>query len=330
MLNMTAIDPAPTARLGLGLAALGRPGYINLGHGADLEGDYDRSTMEQRAHEVLDAAYAGGIRYFDVARSYGLAEDFIASWLAGRAITPGSVIVGSKWGYAYTAGWRVEAAAHEIKEHSLAQLQRQLAESRERLGRHLALYQIHSVTPDSPVLDDEGVLSALAELRVSGLRIGLTVSGPSQAEVLRRAIDVRHDGDRIFDSVQATWNLLERAAEPALRAAHAAGVDVIVKETLANGRLTERNTAPSFAGQIALLRREAARLGTTVDALALAAVLGEPWVTTALIGATTLDQLRSNLGAAAVVWTPEIAERLGALAMDSALYWRERGGLRWN
>ena len=329
-MNMTAIDSAPTARLGLGLAALGRPGYINLGHGADLEGDYDRSTMEQRAHEVLDAAYAGGIRYFDVARSYGLAEDFIASWLASRDITPGSVIVGSKWGYAYTAGWRVEAAAHEIKEHSLAQLQRQLAESRERLGRHLALYQIHSVTPDSPVLDDEGVLSALAELRVSGLRIGLTVSGASQAEVLRRAIDVRHDGDRIFDSVQATWNLLERAAEPALRKAHAAGVDVIVKETLANGRLTERNTAPSFAGQLAMLQREAARLGTTVDALALAAVLGEPWVTTALIGATTLDQLRSNLRANGVAWAPTIAGRLSALTMDSATYWRERSGLSWN
>lgn len=327
---MTAIDPTPAARLGLGLAALGRPGYINLGHGADLEGDYDRAAMEQRAHVVLDAAYAGGIRYFDAARSYGLAEDFLASWLASRGITPGSVIVGSKWGYAYTAGWRVEAAAHEIKEHSLAQLQRQLVESRERLGRHLALYQIHSVTPDSPVLDDEGVLSALAELRASGLRIGLTLSGPSQADVLRRAIDVRHDGDRIFDSVQATWNLFERAAEPALREAHAAGVDVIVKETLANGRLTERNTTPSFAGQLALLRREAAQLGTTVDGLALAAVLAEPWVSTALIGATTVDQLRSNLGATRVAWTPEIAVRLLALTMDSATYWRERGALRWN
>jgi aryl-alcohol dehydrogenase-like predicted oxidoreductase len=155
-------DPTSTDRIGLGLAALGRPGYINLGHGADLAGDYDRASMERRAHAVLDAAHAGGVRYFDAARSYGLAEDFLASWLATRGIAPGSVVVGSKWGYAYTAGWRVQAAAHEIKEHSLAQLQRQLVESRERLGDHLALYQIHSVTPDSPVLDDDAVLSALA------------------------------------------------------------------------------------------------------------------------------------------------------------------------
>src|SRR5688500_7803363 len=206
-----------TARLGLGLAALGRPGYINLGHGADLRGEYDRGAMEGRAHAVLDAAYAGGVRYFDAARSYGLAEDFLASWLSKRRIAPGSVTVGSKWGYAYTAGWRVQATAHEVKEHSLVQFRRQFAESRLRLDGHLALYQIHSVTPDSPVLDDAAVLAALLEMRAGGLRIGLTLSGPSQAEVLRRALDVEFRGERVFDSVQATWNLLERAAEPALR-----------------------------------------------------------------------------------------------------------------
>ena len=326
---MTRTRPA-IARLGLGLAALGRPGYINLGHGTDLERDYERASMEQRAHEVLDAALAGGIRYFDAARSYGLAEDFLASWLLMREIAPGRMAVGSKWGYAYTAGWQVEAEAHEIKEHSVAQLQRQLIESRERLGRHLALYQIHSVTPDSPVLDDDAVLSALAELRDSGLRIGFTVSGPAQPEVIRRAINVERGGIRIFDSVQATWNLLERAAGRALREAHDAGLTVILKETLANGRLTERNTAPGFKEKLALLQREAAQLGTTVDALALAAALAEPWVSIALIGATTVEQLQSNLRATSVEWTAETAERVRALEMPSDVYWRERSGLPWN
>jgi len=321
---------ASAARLGLGLAALGRPGYINLGHGTDLRGDYDRVAMERRAHDVLDAAHAGGIRYFDAARSYGLAEDFLASWLSTRGIDPAGVRVGSKWGYAYTAGWRVDAAAHEIKEHSLAQLQRQIIESRERLGAHLVLYQIHSVTPDSPVLADQGVLSALAEMRASGLRIGLTLSGPSQAEVLGRAIEVRHDGSRVFDSVQATWNLLERAAESGLREARSAGMDVIVKETLANGRLTERNATAAFLPRLALLRRVAGELHTTVDALALAAVLAEPWVTIGLLGVTTVEQMRSNLAATTVKWTPKIADQLRELTMDSATYWRERSALHWN
>ena len=86
--------------------------------------------MEQHAHAVLDAAHARGVRYFDVARSYGLAEVFLASWLARRAIPPRSVTVGSKWGYTYTADWRVDAPAHEIKSHTLPVFTRQRAESR--------------------------------------------------------------------------------------------------------------------------------------------------------------------------------------------------------
>ena len=99
------------SRLGLGLAALGRPGYINLGHAADLAHDYDVASMRERAHAVLDAAWRGGVRYFDAARSYGRAEEFLATWLHGAAIAPADVTVGSKWGYTYTAAWQVERRA---------------------------------------------------------------------------------------------------------------------------------------------------------------------------------------------------------------------------
>ena len=43
-------------RIGLGLAALGRPGYINLGHGQDLDHEYDVQAMAAHAQTVLDAA----------------------------------------------------------------------------------------------------------------------------------------------------------------------------------------------------------------------------------------------------------------------------------
>ncbi|MBV9415844.1 MAG: aldo/keto reductase, partial [Solirubrobacterales bacterium] len=72
----------PVTRIGLGLAALGRPAYINLGHAADLAGGTDVASMERAAHEALDAAYEAGVRYFDAARSYGKAEAFLGSWLA--------------------------------------------------------------------------------------------------------------------------------------------------------------------------------------------------------------------------------------------------------
>ena len=70
-----------------------------------------------------------------------------------------------------------------------------------------------------------------------GVKIGLTLSGPRQAAL--QALDVQIDGQRVFDCVQATWNLLEPSAGPALQAAHDAGMGVIVKEALANGRLTD-------------------------------------------------------------------------------------------
>ncbi|HUE39715.1 MAG TPA: aldo/keto reductase, partial [Candidatus Binatia bacterium] len=265
------------SRLGLGLAALGRPGYINLGHADDLERHYDVAAMTAHAHQVLDAAWAAGLRDFDTARSYGKAEEFLASWLAARRIEPQDVTVSSKWGYAYTAGWRVDAAVHEVKKHSLDRLEQQIAESRAILGRHLDLYQIHSATLSSGVLDDERVLERLGALRIEGLSIGLTVTGLDQSATVRRAIDVEVAGERLFASVQATWNVLERSAETALAEAHRAGVRVIVKEALANGRLTDRNREASFAAKRAVLDRLARRLETTIDAVALAAVLARPW-----------------------------------------------------
>src|SRR5262245_58453960 len=102
----------PVTAIGLGLAALGRPGYLTLGHGSDIGSDRSVEAMERHAHAVLDAAYELGIRYFDAARSYGRAEEFLASWLRDRS--PGDVSVGSKWGYTYTADWEIDADPPEV------------------------------------------------------------------------------------------------------------------------------------------------------------------------------------------------------------------------
>jgi len=320
------------SRIGLGMAALGRPGYINLGHAADLPPGHDVGAMGERAAAVLDAALVGGVRYFDAARSYGRGEAFLADWLAARGVRPGAVTVGSKWGYTYTAGWRVEAERHEVKDHSLATLRRQSAESRETLGASLNLYQVHSATIESGVLGDRAVHDELARLRGAGWKVGLSLTGPRQAEALARALDLTDPvgGGRLFDCVQATWNVLEPSAGPALAEARGAGLGVIVKEALANGRLTGRNDDPAFAARRRVLDAEAVRLGTTPDALALAAVLARPWADVVLSGAATVAQLRSNLGAASVAWDDAAAEALAGLAEDPAAYWETRARLPWN
>jgi aryl-alcohol dehydrogenase-like predicted oxidoreductase len=286
--------------------------------------------MEAQAHRVLDDAWARGVRYFDVARSYGRAEDFLGSWLSLQDLSPAVVCVGSKWGYIYTAGWRADAEVHEVKDHSLATLRHQIGESRERLGEHLDLYQIHSATLESGVLDDDDVLDELALLRQSGLSIGLSVSGPRQADTVRRALAIERDGQRLFSAVQATWNLLERTAEEALDEAHRAGVRVIVKEALANGILTERSTDSAIAPRLDVLRAEGARLGVGMDAVALAAALARPWADLVLSGAATPDQLRSNVRALACPRDDTSEARLGGLVMDSREYWARRASLPWS
>jgi aryl-alcohol dehydrogenase-like predicted oxidoreductase len=319
----------PVSRIGLGMAALGRPGYMVLGHAEDLAGSTSVDAMRARAHAVLDAAWDLGIRYVDAARSYGRAEEFVASWLAARGLAAGELVVGSKWGYAYTAGWRVDAAVHEVKEHTPHQLARQSAESLALLGPHLRLYQIHSATLETGVLDNPGVIAGLAALKQGGMRIGLSLTGVRQGDTLRRAMEVEVDGARLFDAVQATWNLLEPSAGPALQEARAAGMGVIVKEALANGRLTSRNASPAHAGELAVLREEAARLRTSVDALALAAALAQPWADVVLSGAATVEQLRSNADALAVRIDDDARERLSALAWKPEAYWDERSRLPW-
>lgn len=303
--------------IGLGLAALGRPGYINLGHADDLGRDYNVERMRERARRVMTRAWQLGVRYFDAARSYGRAEEFLASWLGGRS----GATVGSKWGYAYTAAWRTEAEKHEVKDHTLPHLKLQYQESKYLLANQLDLYQIHSATLESGVLDRRDVLAELVRIRrEDGVRIGLSVSGPAQAQVLGRALEARVDGEAVFECVQATWNLLERSAESALAEAHAAGWGVIVKEGLANGRLSPR-------GEKTLADRLA--LAGAVDAVALAAAVAQPWASVVLSGAATVEHLESNLRALDLAASLEV-EEFADIAEPPALYWNKRAALAWN
>jgi aryl-alcohol dehydrogenase-like predicted oxidoreductase len=303
-------------RIGLGLAALGRPGYLNVGHGDDLGADRSVGALRRRAVALLDAAYAHGVRYFDAARSYGRGEEFLGGWLDARR--PDDVVVGSKWGYVYTAGWTVAGDPPEVKHHDVDTLRRQLDETRSLLGDRLDLYQIHSATPESGVLADDAVLGELAELRRTGVAIGLSVSGPRQAETIDQA-----RGLGAFDAVQATWNLHERTAGPALARAHDAGMEVIVKEGMANGRLSPR------AADVRL-QRVASDLGTSADAIALAAILAQGFADVVLSGASTRAALESNLRARELVLPEGWQTRLDGLEEPGERYWRTRSGLTWN
>ncbi|MFC6355870.1 aldo/keto reductase [Luethyella okanaganae] len=306
---------------GLGLAALGRPDYINLGHGGDFVDGASVVELRGRTHGMLDAAWAGGIRYIDAARSYGLAERFLGEWIALHPERRAQLTIGSKWGYEYVADWRRDATVHEIKNHSLAAFSRQWPETLEALGTAPDIYLVHSLTEESGALDDAALLERLAELAASGVRVGLSTSGPGQARVLEQVLAL---GDAApFSAVQTTWNLLEQSAGEALKAAHASGWTVVVKEGVANGRLTERGLAD---GSLPELAEAAERSGRSPDTIALSAVRHQLWADVVLSGATTAAQLASNLS---TVPTPQ-DDLLARMRERSESYWAERSALSWN
>ena len=162
------------------------------------------------------------------------------------------------------------------------------------------------------------MLDELARLRTDGLRIGFTATGPNQSQTIERALQTG-----AFDAVQATFNLLERSAGPALAAASAAGLGVIIKEAVANGRLTARGDLPA-------LLSAAADRGVTPDALAIAFVLSQSWVDVVLSGASTAPMLASNLSAGDVAWDPAVGTSLAGVVESPQRYWQRRSALAWN
>jgi len=363
---VTGLGPGgpQVSRIGLGLAALGRPAYITTGRAGDLP---DRSVggMRRRTYAMLDAGYAAEIRYFDAARSYGRAEEFLGGWLADRGHR--DAVAGSKWGYRYTGDWRMDAEKQEVKEHSLTMFTTQLAQTEALLSGRLALYQVHSLTRESGLLDDRGLLAALARLREAGVQVGLTTSGPGQADTLRRAMKVTAGGQPLFTVAQVTWNLLETSVAGAAAEAAAAGCTIVIKEAVANGRLTPAGTLadvpanPAAAaggqpGQVgqpkggppgegappgrdagrerpgrpdSRLAEIAAAANMTVDAVAIAVALANPWASVVLSGAVTSAQLNDNL--AALTFGALAAGELADLdlAEEPAAYWSARAARPW-
>ena len=311
-------------KLGLGLAALGRPGYINLGHHQNIGPDKSKEAMYFQAEKVLNFAYQSGIQYFDVARVYGASEEFLSKWIRKQNQFNG--YVGSKWGYEYLADWKIDTDVHERKDHSAAFLKQQWVETRLNLGKNIDLYQIHSVTPESNVLNDRNVLNELQNIKKSGIEIGISTSGPSQAETIKKLLEI-NKVENLFTFIQCTINILEQSCQQILIEASESKINIIAKEVFANGRLSAANKE-FHQKEILILRNLALDLNLSLEELSLIWAYQQKYINIVLTGAATVEQLQSNIDAISKkdLTLPNLLE----LGTSKESYWQSRKSLKWN
>jgi len=313
-------------QLGLGTAALGRPQYINVRQKAVSIANLE--TFKKDSFSVLEAAYKLGIRYFDTAPGYGLAEQLLLDWLKTK--NDHTIEIATKWGYTYTANFDPNAKIHEVKAHSLEKLKEQWELSKQFLP-HLKVYQIHSATFETGVLENKAILEHLAYLKnTHHIKMGITTTGANQVEVLKRALDVEVNGKPLFDVFQVTYNVLDQSLKAVLSLLTQGNKSIVIKEALANGRLFRNTNYRGYNDMYTVLERLASQYGVGVDAICLQYAAQTIPGSKVLSGASSELQLQENFKMNTFVLSDLELEELSSFKTDTTKYWEERKQLDWN
>ncbi len=319
-----------------------------LGRSGAAVSSYALGTMtfgtesdEEQAHAQLDAFVEAGGTLVDTADVYsaGASEEIIGRWLAARprAVTD-ALVLATKGRFPTGSG------ANDVG-LSRRHLRSALEASLRRLGvEHVDLYQVHSWDPLTPVEETLGFLD-------DAVRAGkISYAGLSNFTgwQLQRAVDVaEHRGLASRPvTLQPQYNLLAREIEwEIVPAALASGLGLLPWSPLGGGWLTgkyRRDQAPVGATRLGenpnrgveayhrraaaertwavvdTVARIAAEQGCSMPAVALSWLHDRPGVTSVILGARTVDQLRENLAAVHVRLSPEQTAELDRVSDPGA------------
>ncbi len=318
---------AGNKHIGLGTAAIGRPLYINVRQNTD-EKPFSLPKFKENGLQVLEDAYSNGIRFFDTSPGYGLAEQLLIDWLKKKGDP--DIIVSTKWGYTYVANFDPNAIEHEVKEHSIEKLNNQWKFSKMLLP-HLKVYQIHSATLDTGVLENKEVLSRLHEIKkVHNITIGLTTTGNNQTEILEKGLSIEVENEKLFQSFQCTFNILDQSVFKYANKLQNISGPFIIKEALANGRLIPNNRYSNYFLLYDFLMKLADQYKVGTDAVAMRYCIDKFQNAKVLSGADNCVHLRANLLANQFSLTQDELEKLDSFRIESTEYWLERKSLQWN
>ncbi|GHF70884.1 aryl-alcohol dehydrogenase (NADP+) [Amycolatopsis bartoniae] len=263
-------------------------------------------------HKALDA----GINFIDTADAYADSEEVVGKALKGRR---DDVVLATKFGrpigekpHAQGASrrWIVTAVENSLR----------------RLGTdHIDLYQLHR--PD-PATDFEETLSALTDLIRSGKVRAIGASGTPASDIVEAQWVAERRGLARFHTEQPAYSILNRGIErEVLPVAQRYGMGVLVWGPLGQGLLTGRvrKGGPNDlrrAGRVRHLGDErrldvveqlvplAAEAGLPLTHLAMAFTTAHPGVTSALLGARTMEQLDDLLAGLAVRLDDDLLDRI--------------------
>jgi len=313
--------------IALGTAAIGRPLYINIKQDVNNE-PFSLPLFKKNGLQVLESAYDKGVRHFDTAPGYGIAEALLVGWLKEK--NDPSIRVSTKWGYTYVANFDPYAEQHEIKEHSLNNLNKQWEYSQQLLP-FLKVYQIHSATFESGVLDNMEVLKRLYELKTkNNIIIGLTTTGDNQAEVLEKALSVQVENEQLFQSFQCTFNLLDQSITKHSEALQNLSGPFLIKEAMANGRLIPNKRYSQYSDLYDFMQQLAKKYNVGADAIALRYCMEFFPEAIVLSGANNSIHLTANLKANEISLTSSEMQVIKGYGISRSDYSKERKELTRN
>jgi L-glyceraldehyde 3-phosphate reductase len=290
-------------RWGLKLPAISLGLWQNFGADAPLE----------RSRAIVRRALDLGITHFDLANNYGppygSAEETFGKLLHDdlRPVRD-ELVISTKAGYDMWPGPYGEWGS---RKYLLASLDQSLA----RMGRdYVDIFYSHRFDPETPREETRGALDT-AVRQGKALYVGISsysAERTREAEAILRAL-----GTPLLIH-QPSYSLLNRWIEPELLdTLGELGVGCIVFSPLAQGMLTDKylkgvpeGSRASRPGSLSpdlltdetlthirALNEIAARRGQTLAQMALAWTLRDPRVTSALVGASSVEQLESNVAA---------------------------------
>jgi aryl-alcohol dehydrogenase-like predicted oxidoreductase len=270
----------------------------------------------QEAIRIMHRALDAGINLVDTADAYGDAEEVVGRALQGRR---DSVVLATKVGRPTGTDPNQRGASRRwittAVESSLRRLQTD----------HVDLYQIHIPDPDTDV---EETLAALTDLVRSGKIRAFGTSNTPVSTLVESHWVAERRGLLRFRTEQSPYSMLTRGIErEVLPVAQQHGMGVLAWGPLGQGMLTGRvrrgqETDVRRATMLTAFRDEsrldavellvalAAEAGLSMTHLAMAFAITHPGVTSALLGARTMEQLDDLLAGTDVALSDDVLDRI--------------------